>query len=279
MSALAYDVWYPRDAYIKAVASLDGSGSAVATLTLDIRRRAPTEIQSFTYTASGTYGDDTYVEFAGNRIAAAEAYPNPLVTRIVWEMPWLTVANVMFRFRRSGPFLGRGSRIIGTPVPPTPVSGPTPPTTTPDLTPPAAPPVPTLPILPALPTLSWPQIRPFAKIGEWVRRTAWPASRKLTYIAGAGTTRAVAIISDSTGLRVVQAADFRRDEFLAFDWVRVPTGSTPPAFDPARPPTTPLAPNDSAAPGNAFPQSGQWIQVADEGTLRWVQIAPFACPT
>ncbi len=133
----------------------------------------------------------------------------------------------------------------------------------------------------AVPTFSWWDVRPAARLGQSVRRTAWPASRRLTYSAGAGTTRAVAVIDELGTRRIVQAADFTAEEFRALDWIVVvdvpPLPSTVPA-----PTVPPASSGTGTAPGTSLPagvpQAGQWVQIADQGTLRWVQLAPFACP-
>lgn len=116
----------------------------------------------------------------------------------------------------------------------------------------------------------WPAVRPFAREGAWVRRLGWPPLRKLTYTSGAGTARAIAIIEDIAGLRVVQAQDFGVIEFAATDWIvldNIPGAGTPP------PP-----PGDTAAVVPPPPPAGQWVQVSDNGLIRWVPLAPFACP-
>lgn len=253
---LAFGAWHSRDAYQSARTRVDGAPGYPGTITLSFRR-SPGEVRQFTYTASGTYGDDTYMEWARNRVAAAEAYPRPIITRRTWLMPWHGEAGVQFRFVLSG------SYIKDYPISSVGAADPSEP--------------PALPLAPVLPMYSWPEVRPAAKRGQWVRRMAWPTSRRLTYRAGAGTTRAVGMIEDNTGLRVAQAADFGRAEFVGFDWVIVPTSSTPPPpVDPARPPQPPIDPNeptpsdpDSIAGIPTPPETGKHVLGSEDGALVW----------
>lgn len=61
---------------------------------------------------------------------------------------------------------------------------------------------------------------PFAKSGGEIRRTSWPAGRTLTYSAGPGSQRSVAVLITSGVVSVVKNTDFGQAEFAASDWVR-----------------------------------------------------------
>jgi hypothetical protein len=251
ITALRFGAWYPRADYGSARAAVDGGRpptGTVATVTL-LMRRSSGEIQRFEYRASGTYGDDTYVEWsaAPGRIAAAEGWPNPVVTRRTWPMPWPDETEVSFRFDVTSGYIAASIAASEATAP-------------------------TLPLAPTVPLRTWPEVRPSAKLGQWVRRWSWPTSRRLTYMAGAGTTRAVAMIEDPTGLRVAQAADFGRAEFLAHDWIVVPTAETENPPDPARPPE-PEDPDDTQP---TPPPVGDYALTSSNGVLAWTPIED--CP-
>jgi hypothetical protein len=82
------------------------------------------------------------------------------------------------------------------------------------------------------------------------------------------------MIYDGDLIRVARAGDFGQEEFAARDWI----------FIFARPDTitgggivpSPGGGNPLAAP--PIPPTGQWVQVAENGAIRWVPLAPFACP-
>jgi len=73
----------------------------------------------------------------------------------------------------------------------------------------------------------WGVIEAAAKAGQWVKRLGWAAGRQVRYEAGAGTTRAVAVIAD--GSRVT-TADFGLDEWGGEDW-QIVSDAEPPAID------------------------------------------------
>lgn len=66
--------------------------------------------------------------------------------------------------------------------------------------------------------MRWSEIEPQARAGLPVRRETWPSSKTLTFSAGGGTVRAVAMIVQGSTQRIVNAEDFGRAEFEAIDW-------------------------------------------------------------
>jgi len=63
--------------------------------------------------------------------------------------------------------------------------------------------------------MTWWEVEPMAKLGVPVRRSSWPATRSLVFKAGAGTTRAVAVLQNGS---VESVYSFRAAEFQADDW-------------------------------------------------------------
>jgi hypothetical protein len=117
-----------------------------------------------------------------------------------------------------------------------------------------------------------------ALAGQWVRRAAWQdLARAVRYVAGGGTTRAVAV--RETGERVT-TADFGAEEFLATDWELLDGTAEPAEIDvtdwvfsgsggvpfavvasPATPdPTQPLPPT------TGLPQTGEGFVYMRNGT-------------
>lgn len=73
--------------------------------------------------------------------------------------------------------------------------------------------------------MTWPQVQAVAKAGSPVRRAAWSGASsgaRIVYVAGAGTTRAVAVYRSAGADDVVTAATFAAADRLADDWEAVP---------------------------------------------------------
>ena len=65
-----------------------------------------------------------------------------------------------------------------------------------------------------------------AKAGTPVRRRSWLSDgglvgKRIVYAAGAGTTRAVAVVRNGTAEGVVESGAFTSPDFLADDWEAV----------------------------------------------------------
>lgn len=60
-----------------------------------------------------------------------------------------------------------------------------------------------------------------AKQGVPVRRGTWAFGKSLTFEAGPGTTRAVAVIVESNVARVASNEDIEQADFTATDWTTV----------------------------------------------------------
>lgn len=71
----------------------------------------------------------------------------------------------------------------------------------------------------------WEDAKPLAQAGRPVRRRAWIGSTgepRIVYVAGAGTTRAVAVYRSAGADDVVTTATFAAADRLADDWEAVP---------------------------------------------------------
>jgi hypothetical protein len=123
-----------------------------------------------------------------------------------------------------------------------------------------------------------------ALAGQWVRRAAWQdLARAVRYVAGGGTTRAVAV--RETGNRVT-TADFGTEEFLGTDWelldgtaepaevdvtdwVFSGSGGVPFAVIASPSPTTPtppITPITPITPTTGLPQTGEGFVYLRNGT-------------
>lgn len=60
-----------------------------------------------------------------------------------------------------------------------------------------------------------------AKQGVPVRRGSWASGKSLTFEAGLGTTRAVAVIVETGVARTVRNTDIQQADFQATDWTTV----------------------------------------------------------
>lgn len=269
---LQENVFYERDDFARVTAALDSrSPTQLATATLVVRL-GPV-IREYSFKAGGGLWRDTYLGFEGDTISGSEAYPNALRTRKTWPMPFRNDSGVRFLFRAAGNPFTTNIDAVDAPSPPgSPAPTPTPATPgQPTPTAPAEPvPLPPLPPPPAIQTFTWWEVVGAAMAGRWVRRLTWPTTWRLTYSAGSGTARTVAMLEENGILRRVQAADFESDEFTAFDWYVIPDPA-----DLAPGETLPVPPEFSPDP----PPAGQWVQIAENGRRRWVPLQPFACPT
>jgi len=272
---LGFNVWYPRDDFSAAEAFCNGAPRiGLGLIGLEFRQPlfpgGPSRnLGAFSHQAGGTTGDDTIVGWNASGIYAAEFYPDPRRTVRTWPMPSPTLAGVEFRFTISGLVYSKSISSSPPVARPAARTAPTSPTTPPAATPPTTPTP--APVTPAVTTYTWPEVREAAKAGLFVRRLSWPASRTLTFIAGAGTTRAVAIIEESGVRRTVQAADFAPAEFLGTDWVFVFQRADLPGIGGSVP--VPSTPTPSTPP-----PAGQFVQVWTNGVPAFVPLAPFECP-
>lgn len=67
--------------------------------------------------------------------------------------------------------------------------------------------------------MTWQDARDLlARKGVPVRRAGWDATKSLVYTAGAGSTRAVPLLTVGTTSRVPTFADFGIAEWTAIDW-------------------------------------------------------------
>jgi len=66
--------------------------------------------------------------------------------------------------------------------------------------------------------LTWAEAREIARQGSPVRRSGWPTNKYLTYEAGPGTSRAVAVLTVDGAVSVVKSTTFGEAEFKAVDW-------------------------------------------------------------
>ena len=70
--------------------------------------------------------------------------------------------------------------------------------------------------------MTFPNARALAKAGAAIRRDSWAVTKTLSYSMGAGSTRAVAVITNSAvspaTVTVVKNVDFGQAEFAAQDW-------------------------------------------------------------
>ena len=212
-TAIEFDRWYPQSEWVFQRAEVT---TRSATLVLRLRRNS--RVEAYRVTGDGRlktlviYAEPTSSSNAidlirGNRFVSRLSYPN------AFRAP---TTNTEFRFSVSGSgqspsargeFRGRSD------VTPTPTPTPTP----------EPEPEPVAIISPGLP---WREARALAKAGIPIRIPAWSVNKRLVYVAGLGTTRAVAVIDDVTVTalaqtptrRVVLAADFGRAEYEAL-WV------------------------------------------------------------
>ena len=60
-----------------------------------------------------------------------------------------------------------------------------------------------------------------AKQGVPVRRGTWASGKSLTFEAGLGSIRAVAVIVETGVARVVKNTDIQAADFAATDWTKV----------------------------------------------------------
>ena len=60
-----------------------------------------------------------------------------------------------------------------------------------------------------------------AKQGVPVRRGSWASGKTLTFEAGLGSTRAVAVIVDAGVARTARNTDIQQADFAATDWTKV----------------------------------------------------------
>ena len=66
--------------------------------------------------------------------------------------------------------------------------------------------------------MTWWQVEELARFGVAVRRTAWPTNKSVTYSAGRGTTRAVAVLREGPTETIITADQFGAAEYQADDW-------------------------------------------------------------
>lgn len=140
----------------------------------------------------------------------------------------------------------------------------------------------------------WGSIEATARAGVWVRRVSWEDwARRVRYVAGAGTARAVAV--DQSGA-VLTPESFGGAEWLATDWQVVGTAEPMPVdvtdWVFAGPPdAVAWAVEGSATPGESTgpespsdgvdgvpPSSGDYVRMSRDGVAQWVPVQMFACP-
>lgn len=72
--------------------------------------------------------------------------------------------------------------------------------------------------------MSWPAARALAHAGVPVRRKVWPTTKTLVFMAGRGSTRTVAAITNTSAVpstvTVVKNSEFGVAEFSANDWLK-----------------------------------------------------------
>lgn len=141
----------------------------------------------------------------------------------------------------------------------------------------------------------WGSIAATARDGSWVRRNAWDDwGRRIRYVPGAGTTRAVAVDQDGA---VLTPDGFGAQEFLATDWTIVGAGepapmdvtdwvfSGPAAAVPfvvhaggeeAEGSANPVLAGGSAEPSP--PAAGDYVRMSRDGVAQWAPVKTFSCP-
>jgi hypothetical protein len=99
-SPILFDQWYSRDVYGYAIASCNGMpNNNYGTLTV-IFEKSPTEFLSYSWTATNSNADDTYLEWNDGTITASNGYPSPKTTAKTWAMPYPNIKNVRFMFKK-----------------------------------------------------------------------------------------------------------------------------------------------------------------------------------
>lgn len=66
--------------------------------------------------------------------------------------------------------------------------------------------------------MTWADVEAVARFGTEVRRASWPTTKRLTFVAGGGTSREVAVMRNGSVETVLTTEDFGVVEQTADDW-------------------------------------------------------------